>query len=55
MLPLAVFMSPEVVNGEDAAYGTEADIWSLGITAIEIADTKPPFSDMSKMKVCFFS
>ena len=49
----AVFMSPEVLDGEEG-YGLEADIWSLGITTIEIADRKPPFHDMSTMKVRIF-
>jgi serine/threonine-protein kinase 24/25/MST4 len=44
------WMAPELVLEQD--YGTKVDIWSLGITAIECADKKPPFFDMLPMRVC---
>ncbi|CAG8459708.1 13213_t:CDS:2 [Rhizophagus irregularis] len=43
------WMAPEVIK-EGATYDTKADIWSLGITVIEMAKGNPPHHKLSAMK-----
>ena len=47
-------MAPEVIACETSnrknAYDQRADIWSFGITLIELADTNPPYQDLHPMR-----
>lgn len=47
-------MAPEVVmceTSKDRPYDYKADIWSLGVTLIELAQVEPPNHEMNPMRV----
>eukprot|EP01027_Heterolobosea_sp_BB2_P006096 GEZU01009247.1.p2 GENE.GEZU01009247.1~~GEZU01009247.1.p2 ORF type:complete len:124 (+),score=37.93 GEZU01009247.1:263-634(+) len=44
-------MAPEVIRGQK--YDGKADVWSLGIMAIELADKEPPYINLPPVKALF--
>lgn len=50
------WMAPEVIACEqqlDQSYDSRCDVWSIGITAIELAEGNPPLSNIHPMRALF--
>lgn len=50
------WMAPEVIacdEDPDATYDNRSDLWSLGITALEMAESQPPLCDLHPMRALF--
>ncbi len=45
------WMAPEVAAVErKGGYNQQCDIWAVGITAVELAETQPPMFDLHPMR-----
>ncbi|KAG5898728.1 hypothetical protein JTB14_020922 [Gonioctena quinquepunctata] len=46
------WMAPEIINSENG-YDGRVDVWSIGITAIELGEGKAPFQEMNPTRALF--
>ena len=47
------WMAPEVIRDNPTGYDAKADVWSLGITTIELAEGQPPYSNLHPLRAIF--
>lgn len=52
MVGTPLFMSPEALEATEIC-DSSSDIWSLGITAIEMVDEYPPYYEEHVMRVSY--
>ncbi|KAJ0630689.1 putative mitogen-activated protein kinase kinase kinase STE-STE11 family [Helianthus annuus] len=49
----AHWMAPEIINNDSSGCNLVGDIWSLGCTIVEMATTKPPWSEYEGVAALF--
>lgn len=47
------WMAPEIMPSAEDMYDNKVDVWSLGITAIELGEGKSPFETMHPSRAMF--
>ena len=51
------WMAPEIITSSHgtrkSGYGNRADVWAVGVTAIELADGTPPYYNMHPTRALF--
>ena len=52
MIGTTIYMSPQVMRGSESGYGRKADVWSLGISLVEMATAKAPFKNAPAAIYC---